>query len=620
MKKILFYSSTILRMLVYIVALQVLFVVNSRGEDTVTLKPLVITSTRIEGDAGGESKLPIRESDSTRLAQDDSVEYLSVPSLLNENTLVDTRTRGPFGMQTDISLRGAPFEENLVMLNGISINDPKSGHHNMDLPITIFDVERADITYGSASAVYGSGAMGGAINIIPRSPTDDLEFFVSSLAGPWDLYSGGVSLNVPIGVLKNRTSVEWKRSTGFAPETEFNALTASSYSVMEYDKGKMDVFLGYLTKKFGASTFYSNLYPNEEESINTGIIIARGEFKEENFYIKPSIYWKRLQDKFILDRNRPSFSRNDHTTNIYGGEIAVGVSTPIGEMVLGTSVGSEDVSSTNLGNHKRLKVGGFLEYEEKIYNFLVNGSVRMDYYSTFGFEFSPSVSAAYEIISGLSVRAGASRAFRAPSFTELYYSTVANRGNPDLKPENSWTYETGINYRNDILEISSDIFLRNSEKVIDWTRATPQSVWTAENIGEVDLYGVETSWRLDTEKLTGIENLKALTVKYSYLECLDKKGITSKYVLAFLKHDLVLDLESKLPFDIKNKIIFTFRKRIGSEKYFLLDTIFSKDIELETGNMNVFLRLDNIFNTEYTEEGDVKMPGFAAYLGGSVTF
>ena len=139
MKKNLFYSSTISKIVVYIIALQIMFIVDSKGEDTVTLKPLIITSTRIEGDTGGESKLPIRESDSIRLAQDDSVEYLSVPSLLNENTLVDTRTRGPFGMQTDISLRGAPFEENLVMLNGISINDPKSGHHNMDLPITIFE-------------------------------------------------------------------------------------------------------------------------------------------------------------------------------------------------------------------------------------------------------------------------------------------------------------------------------------------------------------------------------------------------------------------------------------------------------------------------------------------------
>jgi len=98
--------------------------------------------------------------------------------------------------------------------------------------------------------------------------------------------------------------------------------------------------------------------------------------------------------------------------------------------------------------------------------------------------------------------------------------------------------------------------------------------------------------------------------------------IVDEYIdaLEYLKHNLGVNLECNLPFGITEEFDFYFRKRIGSEKYFLMDTTLYKDTELKKGNMLLFLKLTNIFNVAYTEENEVKMPGFGLSAGGTVKF
>ena len=623
---------TLLKFLVYIWFIALLFCAESHGQQSIKLKPVVVAATRITGREKGE-RMSTRNSDSIEIGEDKSLSYSSVPSILEEYSKADVRTRGPYGVQADISLRGAPFEENLVMLDGISLNDPKTGHHNMDLPLTLYDMQEVDVIYGPASSVYGSGALGGAVNIIPKTPDDKPGFYASSSVGSWDFYSGLASLNIPLGNFKNRTSVEWRRSTGYAPETEFDILTASSYTRATFENAKFDIFLGYLTKKFGADSFYSNLYSNEEESINTGLVYVKGEVviptaevrkfltsAVEEVRIRPNVYWKRLQDKFILDRNRPAFSRNDHTTNMYGGEISAEFATGAGDMVFGAGMGNEDIESTNLGDHYRIKQNVFFEYEKRIFNLLLNASARFDYYSTFGCEISPSAGLAYEIFPQLAIRARAAKGFRVPTFTELYYTSPANEGNPDLKPEKAWTYEAGLDYNETGIKASATAFLRNTEKIIDWTRESLSDPWQAENIGEFDMFGVEISGKIEFDKITDIKFLKEIKFEYEYLEGLDKKGVTSKYVLEYLKHNFNLALKAELPFGFTEELNFSFRKRIGESEYFLLNSTLYKAVQAGGSRINFFLKVDNIFNTCYTGEGDIKMPGAAVFGGASVKF
>ncbi|MBN1354310.1 MAG: TonB-dependent receptor [Candidatus Omnitrophica bacterium] len=589
------------------------------GGEGIELKPVVIMSTRIRGN-GVYNRKSLRSQESFSVTDNSRLSLFSFSSLLNRYSMTDTRTRGPYGVQSDISLRGAPFEQNLILLNGVSLNDPKSGHHNMDIPLTLYDTDRVDVTYGAASSIYGSGALGGAVNIVPKEPSDKPGFTVSSAIGYNDFYSEGASLETPLGRVKNRASFEWKKSSGFAPETEFNTATVSSYSKVSFDYGEFNVFIGYLTKKFGAANFYSDRYPNEEESVNTGLMIAKGTIEKDIISVTPVFYLRRHQDKFILDRNMPFFSRNDHTTYSYGGEMTLVAKTALGKIAFGGNVGDEEITSSSMGDHSRLKTGAFLEYENNIYNIYVNTSLRFDRYTAFNLEFSPSFNVGCEIFPSLVLKGGVSRSYRVPSFTDLYYSTAANKGNEDLRPERAWTYETGFDYTGGSIAFSGTIFLRNTTDIIDWTKSASQDFWQAENIGEFDMYGIENIFKIDTDKFMNSTLLKGISFRYCYLEALDKKNIVSKYVLEYLKHNIGLSLGFTLPWDIKNEVNLSFKKRIGQKEYLLIDSTLYKEVNLESGKMVFFIEIKNALNMRYTEQGNVKMPGFTLFGGASVKF
>src|SRR6185295_16125897 len=95
----------------------------------------------------------------------------TVTDFLNQEPSVDLRQRGQNNIQTDVSIRGANFGQTLVLLNGFRMNDPQSGHHNMDLPVPLESVDRIEVLKGSGSTLYGSDAIGGVVQLITRVPS-----------------------------------------------------------------------------------------------------------------------------------------------------------------------------------------------------------------------------------------------------------------------------------------------------------------------------------------------------------------------------------------------------------------------------------------------------------------
>ena len=72
---------------------------------------------------------------------------------------VEVQSRGPLGAQSDISLRGSTFQQVLVLLDGLRINDPNTGHFSGYLPITPSQIDRIEVLKGAASSVYGADAL-----------------------------------------------------------------------------------------------------------------------------------------------------------------------------------------------------------------------------------------------------------------------------------------------------------------------------------------------------------------------------------------------------------------------------------------------------------------------------
>ena len=123
-------------------------------------------------------RLPVQRSQLTRnievitRAEIASSPDYSLQGVLASVPSVDIRRRGPNGVQADIALRGGGFEQTLVMLDGVPVNDPQTGHNTLSLPVPMDDVQRIEVLRGPGSRGFGANAFSGAINIITRNMHD----------------------------------------------------------------------------------------------------------------------------------------------------------------------------------------------------------------------------------------------------------------------------------------------------------------------------------------------------------------------------------------------------------------------------------------------------------------
>ena len=92
----------------------------------------------------------------------------SIEDLLEYAVNIDLRQRGIDGIQSDVSIRGGSFEQVLILINGIKINDPQTGHHSMNIPVSIQQIEKIEILTGGGTRIYGNYAYTGVINIITK--------------------------------------------------------------------------------------------------------------------------------------------------------------------------------------------------------------------------------------------------------------------------------------------------------------------------------------------------------------------------------------------------------------------------------------------------------------------
>jgi iron complex outermembrane receptor protein len=153
-------------------------------------------SCRLEKIVITPSRIPTPESQryrSVATITGDDIEtssYTAVQDIIGGLGAIDLRRRAPEGVQADVTIRGSTFEQSQVLLDGIKMNDPQTGHHNMDIPITKFDLERIDILKGPGSSAYGANAFGGIIHFVTRKPEEN-KVVVESSGGSYDFFSGG---------------------------------------------------------------------------------------------------------------------------------------------------------------------------------------------------------------------------------------------------------------------------------------------------------------------------------------------------------------------------------------------------------------------------------------------
>jgi len=561
-----------------------IFIVNSSAQ--MDLGTIVVTGTRFHSTLASQTqRVTIIDREEI-----ESLPAKSVPELLSYVSGVDVVDKSGFGIQGDIGIRGATFQETQILIDGIRVNDSQTAHHNMDLPISFEDIERIEILHGGGSSVYGPDGMGGVVNIITkREQRDRLESHF--LFGGNRTKGLGLRYSKAFGNLIQAVSLEKRDSDGFRYDTDYDQMVLSSHSHWIIPSGDIRLLLGYMDKEFGAFDFYtpgSNL-PSREWT-ETKFFASSANLSIGKYIFSPKVFFRRHNDDFVLDKGDPDFYRNKHIKESIGTEISGEI--PLkewGRIILGGELAGESIDSSNLGVHNRLRHALFSEYRYEIFN-RVNLDVGGRYdYSDWGNVYSPRIGGAFYPFSKWKVYTNYSKTFRQPSFTELYYESPVNIGDEDLIPERDNSYEVGLAFLSGrYFTIQCSVFQRQAKNLIDWGKEREDdNKWQVMNIGKARFNGIDINGLVESGDWS-------CRLGYSQIDSNTEEEYISKYGFKHLLHKGVLNLGGPFLFGIRQNWQGVYREREGEEGCLLFSTRLSHRID----NFHLQLDFKNIFNEQ----------------------
>jgi iron complex outermembrane receptor protein len=518
---------------------------------------------------------------------------------------LDLQSRSPKGtIQTDFSLRGSNFQGVLLLLNGQRINDPQTGHHNSDIPLTKEDIERIEVIPGASSSLFGPDAIAGAVNLVLKKPKDK-KLTLETSFGQHQTRSSLFSISDKIDDFGLRLSLENQESEGFREDTDFKKLTAAFNSILDIPYGEFGLNFGYQQKEFGAYDFYTPGmgFPSKEWT-KTYLLNAGLNLDKYGFIIKPNFLWRRHYDKFMLDKSQVrSRYLNHHRTDLYTPNIYFQGETGIlGRAGLGLEYGQEQINSTNLGKHSRSHKSIFIDDSKDLDVKLSYGlSLRMDDFEGFRETCTGSSSLRYRLSKENSVNFGVSRSMRVPSFTELFYNDPTTVGDSSLSAEKAINYQVGCNYKKERLCVGATFFFREERDMIDWVKRTAnQAKWKAQSLAEAEVFGIESCFKRKVNKYLTLDS------NYTYInKRIDNNGYLYKYGPNYIKHLSNTIFSLDLPFGVQT-ITLAYKKKPSRDGWFLLNTRLSYNINKVS---QVFLTATNSLNVEYQDIEGIPQPG-----------
>jgi iron complex outermembrane receptor protein len=542
------------------------------------------------------------ETDGQDLLYNSWVDYLDLsPS-------VDLRERAPADVQGDLTIRGSTFGQTLVLVDGLRMNDVQTAHHDMDLPLPTDSVKRIEILRGSGSTLYGSEAMAGTINVITGQP-ERADAHIGTSVGNFGVNEQNGSMSLLWKKVDTQLDAERDFSSGFRPDRDYRNLSLFSSTGAQSEIGRSQLMLAYGDKPYGADQFYGPFDSWERtRSWFTGFKQQLGSKTEFDFA------FRRHTDEFVLFRNDPSVYENNHIDKGWQADLRRQDSVSQNSTLFYGGEGiHESIVSNNLGDHDRSRGAIYLDYDVRaLKRFSFSAGAREEILAASHGEFIPTIAAGVWLKPRLKLKGSASRGFRLPSYTDLYYHDPANLGDPNLRPERAWDFEGGLLW-NPAARFQSEVtfFTRRDRDVIDYVRSSDSGPYTAENIQNLNFTGVELSGEL---RLPGDGRL---VISYTGLRGVQEslKGLQAKYTLSYPKHDAVVAWNGRLP----GRLIA--RTRIGVIDRYSTDTYGLWDIGLakEFGHVAAHLGLSNITDTQYQEIPGVVMPG-RSVIGGLDVF
>ncbi|MEI6089008.1 MAG: TonB-dependent receptor [bacterium] len=578
-----------------------------------------------------------------KIISKDEIEQIpasSLQDLLNYTQNLDIRQRGGMDMQADISINGGSFDQVMILINGINMNDPQTGHYSANLPIDINSIERIEILEGSGARVYGPGAFCGAVNFITSQKETD-EIKVNLSGGQYGLASLGFNAGFKVLKTTNNLSANFSTCDGYTQNTDFKNLNVFYRGAFATNAININYQAGVSAKSFGANSFYSAKYPNQFDDNKTAfaaITANTGKVVTTN----TSVYFRRNQDRFELFRSNPQswyINHNYHLTDVYGANFNLNIPSTIGKTVIGADIRSENILSNVLGNdmgetvkaqfesngfytksYFRTNVSLFLEHSYNWKNLNVSAGVMLNYNTSLDskIDYYPGIDISYWILENVKLTASVNKSLRMPTFTDLFYKGPTNIGNINLKPEEAISTEFSAEYIFGVIEFGVNGFYREGYNIIDWGKLPGEDVYKARNISKMNTIGLGSYITINFRRLSETDLLNYLKIDYLYLNQTknSESQYVSYYVLDYLKHKIGISLSHRIVKSITAVWSASYQERMGSyvlsttgeEKNYDPFWLFNAKINWEIKQFSLFLDVSNILAQKYFYYSEVPQP------------
>ena len=627
---------------------------NNAGEKLYELEEVEVTGSRVPLTVSQAARI-VTVLDREAIA---AAPVQSINDLLKYAAGVDVRQRGDMGVQTDISIRGGTFDQMTILLNGINICDPQTGHNVADFPVELSEIERIEVLEGPAGRVYGTSSLVGAINIVTRTAKDSgAEVFADG--GSYGYFNGGAIVSHVRNGLSNQVSGSYSRSDGFSRSKAGNLNADFKYARLfyqgRYENDQVDVrwHAGFTNKDYGANTFYSTLSDEQFEHVRKYYTAVQAETKGNVYHFKPSVYWNRSDDRFEFYRGMPEKSPfNYHQTDVYGVNLNNYIQTFLGKTAFGAEFRNEGVRSTSLGEplNSPVKVPGadadftlglnrtnlsfHLEHNIVLRRFTLSAGVIAvkNTGNEMKFRFYPGVDASYQFARDWKVYASYNTSLRMPTFTELYYSVGGHKADKYLKPEEMQAVEVGVKYLRPGIRGTLSLYRYHGTDMIDWIKDISQgddAPWQSVNHAVINTMGAEASVLVDIRELMQRDAfVRSVNVSYSYIDQ-DKEttpNLQSKYALEYLRHKFVAQVNFRIWKLLEMNVSYRWQDRMGNyqkgnsmvpyEPYSLVDARLSWNAP----QYKIYVEGNNLLNKTYYDHGNIPQPGIWVRAGASYRF
>jgi len=619
----------------------------------ISLDPVTITSSLIEKRASETGRnIAVIKGDYFQ-----NLPVHSIDDLLRYVPGLEIQARGPMGSQSDIVLRGGTYQQVLVVLDGLRLNDPNTGHFSSYIPIAPSEIDRIEVLKGASSAIYGSEAVGGVIHVISKafaakliSSNGEENIKKSSINasvtggeyGLFNLNAGGFfqrnKLAVSAGVLSNNADGVQQRGTKGYFHNNTASVSAQYALSPEWQVGLRSSFDH---RDFAAQNFYTTFASDTaNEQVKTYWNQVKVGYKKGKSAVTLDGGYKYVQDQYLY--NSVSIKNNSKSQLWQGLLTWQQAFTEKTNLIVGLNYQRKNIASNDRGNHTLNQLAPFITLSQRIGEyFTISPSIRFDYRQHLGTEAVPQVNISLKK-DNWQLRGSAGKTIRDADFTERYNNygkklvTGGSVGNPDLKAERSFSYEAGADwFLATNLKLSGTFFQRLQHDLIDFTTTPYAQMPRKENLSPTGTFALAeniatvntTGFEIDLQYSKAVANKQNLyfNIGLTRLNSQSSNLTPSFYVSSharFMTNFSAIYRVGGFSLSL-NGLYKTRASREAtaihaavSKEYFVMNT--KADYTFWNRKLAVFVQADNVFNTKYSDLLGAQMPG--SWLMGGLRF